>query len=1002
MKTNILISRICRLIETAGSAGDGAALADEYAERARATNARLEAVVSAMDAKSISEAIRLMTEDPPLLEEVGQLDFREFSDWENLCGMNGWTPPPAIDRQMTDRVAELGENKDAIAPYLSMYRKAIRVNNVRLAVKSLRRLVDLDQTQDWKRNLRQSEAQFQTQLIGEFDKHIGAGQTDAADQVAAELCSGVWLDGLTAKGADRVQEFVKRREAERRSAQGAENVEILRKCLSEKWDRSLVQKMLLGIDGLVQKGWQVPDEAKSVVDPCRTRFAEEMEQEAKAARWREINETLHAAIQRENCDEIRDALSAPEFLDRDPEGDLLRDAQRVLDHAESARRRKTFQIAFFSFLGLVAVLGVSAWWLRQKRFNERCVAEAQGLGRLEQMVGKSPNRAIAAIEQTLAALRKSSPEVYAFPDVNQFEKRLKVLVANNASRTNRLNTVLTELESMFAGGWANAEISAVTGRIDEVARALTKDDGSAQTRYLKLRDSWGEHVARVERDNHNRATSLHTTLVAHLESLTVRLGKELADADLMRDVENSKKSIDEWRQEYGKSAVDLEAKLAEAEKSFMEVAELQKGYRATIDKVVEAQTADAVVAARTELIEHYGNYPEVKYLKPLDVTADDVKQILTGNVPEVARFIESQKTGISEGDFATFITECVLVIADAPEFASLYALCNKSGKIVAVSKGHAEMKFPSYDENGTISSSQLIHFYGAQIVSELQCSRENRPTEKLMPSSAELLDIVDYAKKNRTIGDFENFLLRKIDAHLKAMNDKWNDAPSVFRAGDPPAYGWMSPYRRVQFIAWYLRWLKEDLKIFPPNGELERVFKKADDLAQPVSVEGVGEGMTWLCLWDGRVQKRTIDCAKFLREGMPRDFTAKYRAARESRTAVLKVAFWKVDFAGRVKFDPLSKSFRQNPEEILLSFVKGVTPDHPVYVLRKVGENLRLVRAFESNRGKGWRKCIDDYRLGEPLYRVAADGKYIDVEGELEKVRVSFVPFYGPTKGAAK
>ena len=31
MRTNILISRIARLVETAGNAGDGAAMAEEYA-----------------------------------------------------------------------------------------------------------------------------------------------------------------------------------------------------------------------------------------------------------------------------------------------------------------------------------------------------------------------------------------------------------------------------------------------------------------------------------------------------------------------------------------------------------------------------------------------------------------------------------------------------------------------------------------------------------------------------------------------------------------------------------------------------------------------------------------------------------------------------------------------------------------------------------------------------------------------------------------------------------
>ena len=165
MRTNILISRIARLVETAGNAGDGAALAEEYAAAVKKANARLEAVMAAADAKVVSDAIRLLSEDPPLLEEVSALDFYQLQDWESLCDMNGWTIPPKIDKQMMERAVELGETKDAIAPFLSMYKKAVRVNNVRLAVKSLRRLADLDHSQNWGGNLKQSERQLQTLIL---------------------------------------------------------------------------------------------------------------------------------------------------------------------------------------------------------------------------------------------------------------------------------------------------------------------------------------------------------------------------------------------------------------------------------------------------------------------------------------------------------------------------------------------------------------------------------------------------------------------------------------------------------------------------------------------------------------------------------------------------------------------------------------------------------------------------------------------------------------------
>ena len=111
MRSNVLISRICRLIETAGSSGNGSALAEEYASAVAKANARLESVIAAVDAKSISDAIRLISEDPPLLEEVSTLDFFQLQDWDSLCDMNGWRIPPKIDKQMMERAVDIGEGR---------------------------------------------------------------------------------------------------------------------------------------------------------------------------------------------------------------------------------------------------------------------------------------------------------------------------------------------------------------------------------------------------------------------------------------------------------------------------------------------------------------------------------------------------------------------------------------------------------------------------------------------------------------------------------------------------------------------------------------------------------------------------------------------------------------------------------------------------------------------------------------------------------------------------
>ena len=58
MKSSILVARIMRVIETDGQIGDGAGLADAYADAVKSVNARMEAVHDAESTKQVSDAVR--------------------------------------------------------------------------------------------------------------------------------------------------------------------------------------------------------------------------------------------------------------------------------------------------------------------------------------------------------------------------------------------------------------------------------------------------------------------------------------------------------------------------------------------------------------------------------------------------------------------------------------------------------------------------------------------------------------------------------------------------------------------------------------------------------------------------------------------------------------------------------------------------------------------------------------------------------------------------------
>ena len=201
MKSGILVAKIGRAIETGGATEDGAALAGQYAEAANALNARLDAVVALIDSKQVSDAVRIMEEEPRLLDEINALDFMRLPDWDVVCVRRGWARPPKLDKTHIDRVLLETGSMAAAESYLRMYRRAVRVNDQRLAVTSLRQLSKADSTKDWRENLLKAEVTLQARIAEEFRKARDGGDADKALQIARDFRGEPWLEQPSGKGA---------------------------------------------------------------------------------------------------------------------------------------------------------------------------------------------------------------------------------------------------------------------------------------------------------------------------------------------------------------------------------------------------------------------------------------------------------------------------------------------------------------------------------------------------------------------------------------------------------------------------------------------------------------------------------------------------------------------------------------------------------------------------------------------------------------------------------
>ena len=985
MKSSILVARIMRVIETEGLIGDGVGLADSFAEAVLAVNARLESVQSAIAAKQVSDAVRLMEEPPRLLDEINALDFNRLSDWDALCERNGWQKPPPFDRTLLEKVLMLSESTEVAEPFLRMYRKAVRTNNNALAVRALRRLAEVDHSQDWESNLVQAETTLQRQLGEAFSAAQTSGDEEEMDRIAREILETRWRNAPQGKVARDVRAYWAGKESRRRDAEGTENLSLLRRCRDENWNRALAFSLLQAIDILTENGWQVPPNDCELMNECRRRVAEEMEAEDRDKSWKACCEALHGAIQREDTAAIREAMAAPDFLDREPPEELLRDAQRVIEHEEAAKRRKVMQIAVCSLLALIAVLGVSGWWLRQKLFSMRCDGEAVKLATLEK-----GSHAIDRMGEALQLLEANDPEVYADPRVNVYVGKRKTMIEKNLARTNEVVSLLAELSALSDAHWTNAT-DVVTGQLARVETLLTGEDADYRAKWLKLKTSYGDQLTATEEARREKGTKRHETLTARIRDLAARLSEVIGGEEQDKAVAGCKADMAEWREDYGALLPELEGQLTEPEKELADAEQKQKNVREALAKLRAAQVAPDILEARKTLIEFYSGYTAVKRLSPYPVEATTAREVLDGTTAGQKALAALGNAGIAPKDFQTFLEEGVLSLKDIPSYYSLYGLMvagDGMGKFFAVSKGKPDFKKPSY-ANAWLIDGEMLDIVGRRMTDRIE-KKALDVKGYTIPSVDEVKEWVDIASRaSMTIRQFENEVLKQIDRHLHEVNKVENGKKSYleseqrFANWDTLTRDRYTAWRHVIMLDIYFRWLKEELKLMPPDNSLVRWVDKVEILAQPVRVDGVPDDLSWVCLWERRVRDRNMECVRLL-EKIPADWVAQYREWLTARSVMREIAGWKVETAGQLLFDPRNPWQQKNPDAVIPIVPQTVKQDHPLYVLRLGTDGRLQMRKALVPSGGRWAMVAGAGHLpGEPLYQVCRDGKPIDARNEI-------------------
>ena len=939
MKSSQIVSGITRVIDTFGLVNYGEELSIEFSDAINAVNARLDNVVCSLDSNQISEAVRILEESPRLLDEIAILDFNRLSEWQNLCKKNNWRIPLDINKNSLERILLFYESKDIVEPFLKMYRKAMLTNNLHQIVSSLRRLQQIDNSNDWKQNLIQSEKQLQNEYLKKFISAQKNNDTLLLERISQEYLENDWLEPHVIPGIEVIFNYLEEEKTKIQKKEAYENVSILRNNLEDFWNFEIVQSVIKSIDVLVQQGWMPSPEETDIIESCRNRYEKEIEEKLKEQQWQNLNSELFAAIQREDVNKIRSVLSSPLFLDKEPDIDLIRQAKLVILHKEEEKKRKTRQVVVCAIMIVFAILGLSSWWLSIKLFNNRCEMEAQKLAQLQE-----GQHVIERMEKALLNLKAENLKIYSDPRVNIYNDKLNILKEETLVRTNKIISILEELTQLENSGWKIDNEEIVTNNIYKIEKLLTLDDNLYKGMLLEIENSWLNFKESNRLNNIKEGTIEYNNLVEKIENIIKEIKEQPLTKDRRKKLQELEQSILDWKNKYSMANPLLEAKINDYEQQLTKEATTQKNLEEIIKKLNSSNSANEYLKQRQLIIEHYSMYPFVSdILQSYPIGLDNIDSIISKTTIEQQRFYELIKLGIEEEKFKTFVLDNVLSFKEFPDYDYLYGIFFIGGnkKCYSVSKGKPQFKEELYNSMYLIEG-ELID-YGKNIIVQ-QLRVPSKPYYKMLLPTEEIVSLVDYAS-NPKINQYslKQRLLQLISNHINAAGEEMfhyeevdrNESVNGLYVNRFPAIS------RIQLVSLYLRWLREDLKQLPNSNLYINELEKIEELAQPISIDGISEDLSWTCFNIKRVRERNSECAKLLENLYKNKFIDKLYDWDKACSQLRIIYHWNIEYAGSIKYDPYNVN---NINSIICDTNKEI--DGPLYVLRNQKGRIILKNVF--------------------------------------------------------
>ena len=706
-------------------------------------------------------------------------------------------------------------------------------------------------------------------------------------------------------------------------------------------------------DEVMARAWSRPPTcaaAQDLIAMCRARKdAEEKAAREEAEKERQAAEEAARERARVIAEAAREKAAAEEKAAKEA-------AQKEEREKRAARRRKSCLWMLF----LLALASVAAYvpTYYYEKYEVEMQRKSEAKARYLEKVEAERREYEEDVEEVLSELNKLKAQPYWWENKTSITGQIAHL-AELANGRGKIPIIL----STFSNDWRNAE-------------------ASYQLR-LKTRDE----------------------LYARLTNLNARLIYELKDSskELKREFFECQRNWADLKGAYARDQLKLSEEDLKADAEFAARCEEQDRIADVIRKLKTTRSAAEYLTLRNQLATEFSTFKFTKNIAPFPVTVEEVATFMKEGLPDWAA-VRARRPPITEDEFHAFALSNILPLANAPFETAIYLiwqdgevpglsaldqlgptnLPTKTAAPILLGLSCGKPNIQTIGESYSIEG-KLYELTPKPIARErIWVSRTRPVTLTLHPACEEINRVIQMASStNSTAEKFEAFLAELVDAHGTATSYARATkvvASSGFVPPDPNFFA----TRRVQLVARYLHWIRDDLRFITlPHDWLSNYIVTADKLAQPISIEGVPDELTWAMQNDPRVKEREEACQKFLYEVMASLFNDAYRCARRDNVKSQRLANLSLKFVGSLNC-PSGEQWHKDPSKFFLSiFDESAKDGMPFYIIRKIAGEVHLVRVLEWSGTPRTIKVVNGMGkkllAGDMLFKVMAGDKAVDL-----------------------